>query len=151
MAKNRDDVAERDEVYLDTLLERWSRARQQGIVVGKALDTLETIAILGPLALWLQTASPAGTAQYHELLREATTILARRGAPQPERDARDWLMGLREHSGLLVERGVDAGDFCTSPFRSTWPPGDSSVCQRRSAGRASGRICMIPAGMRSST
>jgi hypothetical protein len=105
------------ELYLDTLLERWSRARQQGMVVGTALDTLETIAILGPLALWLQTSKPAGTTQYHELLREATAILARRGAVQAEREAHAWLTGLREHSGLLVERGVDAWGFLHLTFQ----------------------------------
>lgn len=104
-------------VYLDTLLEHWSRARQQGLVVGKALDTFDTIPLLGPLALWLQTTKPAGTAQYHDVLREVTRILTARGSQDPDREARSWLADLREHSGLLVQRGADAWGFLHLTFQ----------------------------------
>jgi hypothetical protein len=104
-------------VYLDTLLEHWSRTRQQGLVVGKALDTFDAIPILGPLALWLQTTKPAGTAQYHDVLREVTKILTDRGSQAPEREARSWLADLREHSGLLVQRGADAWGFLHLTFQ----------------------------------
>ncbi len=106
------------ELYARTLLESWNRARSlSGQMVGKSLDVLDTVKVMAPLALWLHGAKPNGTARFAELQRELRRIFTEREASDPEREARQWLLDVREHSGLLVEHGVDAWGFIHRTFQ----------------------------------
>ncbi|MBA3471338.1 MAG: HEAT repeat domain-containing protein [Herpetosiphonaceae bacterium] len=106
------------DLYARTLLESWNRARSlSGHIVGKALDVLDTVKVMAPLALWLHSARPDGTARFAELQRELRRIFTEREASDPEREALQWLIDVREHSGLLVERGADAWGFIHRTFQ----------------------------------
>lgn len=118
------------ESYLGTLLENWIDARSQGAREGSrnALDRLQAENVLIPLALWLHVNRPSGTARRAEFqrcvedVRLAEAGVSRDSATQPqlrlaEREADQFLRELRQMTGLLVERGLDAFGFLHPTFQ----------------------------------
>jgi HEAT repeat protein len=118
------------ESYLGTLLENWMVARSLGARERSrdALDRLEAENVLIPLAFWLHENRPSGTAGRAEVQRcledvrlgEAGTSRERATEPQlrqAEREADRFLRELREMTGLLVERGLDAFGFLHQTFQ----------------------------------
>ena len=99
------------ELYLRTLISAWSQARAlDKRPVGPQLDYLQTIAVLGPLALWLRQENPTAGLVPEELLVEWLTGHfkgedwgLRHGDAM--REARVFLDSVRKYSNLLLERG----------------------------------------------
>ncbi|MBM3131386.1 MAG: NACHT domain-containing protein, partial [Chloroflexi bacterium] len=110
------------ELYLKTLITAWSRARAlDKRPVGPLLDYLETIGVLGPLALWLRQENPTAGIVPEERLRE---WLAKhfqgdewglKPGPAAER-ARTFLASVRTYSNLLLERGQGRYGFIHLTF-----------------------------------
>jgi HEAT repeat protein len=127
--------------YSRILIETWNRVRSQaGRPVGKPLEFLTTAKILSSLALWLQQERPSGMARGMDVRRQLRNIfLTRRGYAVPdgdgrvkgskrpfppptviegaEREAETFLQDVREHSGLVVERGRDTYGFMHLTFQ----------------------------------
>jgi len=99
------------ELYLKTLITAWSKARAlDRRPVGPPLDYLQTISVLGPLALWLREENPtAGLVPKERLIEwlahhftgEDWGLLP---GPAAER-AIEFLESVRKYSNLLLERG----------------------------------------------
>ena len=110
------------ELYLKTLISSWSRARAlDKQPVGPALDYLETISILGPLALWLRETNPtAGLVSEEALLKWLKDYF--RGdewelpAHEAQTQARAFLQAVHHYSNLLVERGQGRYGFIHLTF-----------------------------------
>ncbi|NEQ66344.1 MAG: NACHT domain-containing protein [Symploca sp. SIO2D2] len=113
--------------YSRVLLETWNRVRSQsGIPVGKPLEFLSTAKVLSRLALWLQQHRPSGMARGREVQQQLCDYyLSRKGlsSPTPEeedaaaQEAQQFLQDVREHSGLLVERGKNTYGFMHLTFQ----------------------------------
>jgi formylglycine-generating enzyme required for sulfatase activity len=96
--------------YVETLLSSWNRARGLGRPPARDLDVVETVRILAPLALWMHEVNPGvGLVKQRELMQQLEAIYRERGEGNPERAARQFLSDVREHTGLLLERG--SGQF----------------------------------------
>jgi formylglycine-generating enzyme required for sulfatase activity len=68
--------------------------------------------ILAPLALWLHQTSPGLNLVKRELLlRQLAQIYSRQGYPDPEQAANRLLAGIRDQTGLLLERGEGEYSF----------------------------------------
>jgi formylglycine-generating enzyme required for sulfatase activity/energy-coupling factor transporter ATP-binding protein EcfA2 len=99
------------ELYLKTLISAWSKARAlDKKPVGPPLDYLQTIAVLGPLALWLRQENPtAGLVTEERLIEWLTQFFMgedwglRRG--EAAIHAREFLDSVHTYSNLLLERG----------------------------------------------
>ena len=105
------------EQYVRTLLSGWNRARGLGRPPSRDLDVVETVRVLAPLALWMHEESPgAGVVKREDLRRHLEGIFAAQGADDPEADARRFLADVREHAGLLVERGPGEYGFIHLTF-----------------------------------
>lgn len=104
--------------YIEALLKTWNQARSLGRPAGRDLDVVETIRLLAPLALWMHQTSPGvGLVKREPLRREMEKICAARGLPQPEQAARQLLDDVREHAGLLLERGAGEYGFIHLTFQ----------------------------------
>lgn len=104
--------------YIEALLKTWNQARSLGRSAGRDLDVVETIRLLAPLALWMHQTSPGvGLVKREPLRRELEKICAERGLPQPEQAARQLLDDVREHAGLLLERGAGEYGFIHLTFQ----------------------------------
>jgi hypothetical protein len=94
--------------YIEVLLSSWQLARglagpQPDL---RTLDVVETLQVLGPLALWMQESSPGqGLVQRHALQTRLTAIYTERGDPNPQAAATQLLTDAREAANLLIERG----------------------------------------------
>ena len=110
------------ELYLDTLIRVWNKARaldrQQ---IGPDMKFNDILAALGPLALWLRKENPtAGVVSERALLGELTRYYMgddwglNRG-PALEK-ACEFLQSVRRYSNLLVERGRDQYGFLHLTF-----------------------------------
>ena len=99
------------ELYLKTLISAWSKARAlDKKPVGPLLDYLQTIAVLGPLALWLRQENPtAGLVAEERLIEWLTQFFMgedwgyKRG--EAAKEAREFLDSVHTYSNLLLERG----------------------------------------------
>ncbi|MEN8168165.1 MAG: SUMF1/EgtB/PvdO family nonheme iron enzyme, partial [Pseudomonadota bacterium] len=92
--------------YVETLLYNWNQARSLAGRESHRLEVRETLRILAPLALWMHRTSPGvGLVKEGELHRELERICRDRGAQDPALEAETFLRGVREHSGLLLDRG----------------------------------------------
>ncbi|MBP7688936.1 MAG: NACHT domain-containing protein [Thermoflexales bacterium] len=99
------------ELYLKTLISAWSKARAlDKKPVGPPLDYLQTISVLGPLALWLRQENPTAGLVTEERLIEWLTLFFmgedwgdKRGAAA--KHAREFLDSVHTYSNLLLERG----------------------------------------------
>ena len=99
------------ELYLRTLITAWSKTRAlDKRPVGPPLDYLQTISVLGPLALWLREENPtAGLVPKERLVEWLTHYFAAEDwgllpGPAAER-ATEFLDSVRKYSNLLLERG----------------------------------------------
>ena len=103
--------------YVRILLSSWNRARGLGRPPSRDLDVVETVRVLAPLALWMHEESPgAGVVKREDLRRHLEGIFAAQDADDPEADARRFLADVREHAGLLVERGPGEYGFIHLTF-----------------------------------
>jgi formylglycine-generating enzyme required for sulfatase activity len=88
--------------YVETLIKHWNLARGSA----KDLDLLDTLRVLQPLALWMHESSPGeGLVNEGHLHRELQRIFAERKKRDPEKAAHQFLVDVREHTGLLLYRG----------------------------------------------
>ena len=110
------------ELYLKTLISAWSKARAlDRRPVGPPLDYLQTIAVLGPLALWLREENPtAGLVPEERLIDWLTEFFKGEdwGLKQGEamKQAREFLDSVRRYSNLLLERGQGRYGFIHLTF-----------------------------------
>jgi formylglycine-generating enzyme required for sulfatase activity len=103
--------------YVTTLLSTWNRARGLGRPPTHDLDVVQTMRMLAPLALWMHEASPGvGLVKREDLRRKLTAICAASGEPHPDQAARQFLDDVREHAGLLLERGPEEYGFIHLTF-----------------------------------
>jgi formylglycine-generating enzyme required for sulfatase activity len=92
--------------YVETLLKHWNLARSLDGRTGPGLDVLHTLRILAPLALWMHEKAPGvGLVKERELRTELEEIFRRRKEVDPEAAARKFVADVREHAGLLLDRG----------------------------------------------
>lgn len=91
---------------VEVLLKHWSLARNLAGRGGTELPVVETLRVLAPVALWMQKTSPgAGLVKEEDLRRELVRVLAERGQAEPAAAADKFLEDLRQHCGLLIDRG----------------------------------------------
>ncbi len=103
--------------YVRTLLSSWNRARGLGRPAANDVDVVQTVRILAPLALWMHRENPGvGLVKREALRRRLETIYQERGAERPEEAARQFLSDVREHAGLLLERGPGEYGFIHLTF-----------------------------------
>jgi len=92
--------------YVRTMLSSWNRARGLGRPPTRDLDVVQTVRVLAPLALWMHETNPGvGLVKREALRRHLEGIFAEQGAVEPLAAARRFLADMREHAGLLLERG----------------------------------------------
>jgi formylglycine-generating enzyme required for sulfatase activity/energy-coupling factor transporter ATP-binding protein EcfA2 len=107
------------ELYLKTLIGSWARARNlDGRPIG-AMDDVEAIKLLSPLAYWMHAEKPSGTAREHELethIAKYFTVKRGVGQDKAEDEARHFLNDIRRYAGLLTERGDRAFGFVHLTF-----------------------------------
>ena len=118
--------AELYENYVSTLLRSWNLARgldRRSAQSSPVPDVAATLRILEPLALWMHETSPGvGLVKEQALRRELVSIFRQAEAedaepPGAETMARDFLRDLREHAGLLIERGQRRYGFLHLTFQ----------------------------------
>jgi len=96
--------------YIETLLSSWNRARGLWRTSTPDLDVRRTVPILAEVALWMQQVDAGlGVVKRQDLQRRLEQIFQRLGAADPAAAATSFLVDVREHAGLLLERGL--GDF----------------------------------------
>ena len=104
--------------YVDTLLKHWNLARGLEERGGRDLDVFATLQVLAPLALWMHETSPGvGLVKREDVRRKLIEIFAGRGEEEPERRAQEFLADVREHAGLLLERGPGEYGFIHLTFQ----------------------------------
>jgi len=110
------------ELYLKTLISAWNKSRAlDKRPVGPPMDYLETVAVLGPLALWLREENPtAGLVIEERLIEWLTNYYAgdewRLPRGEAMKRAREFLDSVREYSNLLLERGQGRYGFIHLTF-----------------------------------
>jgi len=104
--------------YVTTLLSTWNRARSlSGRAPGRDLDEIQTVRILAPLALWMHEVSPGvGLVGREDMRRKLEELFTERGDSSPHQAARQFLMDVREHAALLLERGPGEYGFIHLTF-----------------------------------
>ncbi|MBI5839731.1 MAG: SUMF1/EgtB/PvdO family nonheme iron enzyme [Chloroflexi bacterium] len=104
--------------YVTTLLSTWNRARSlSGRAPGRDLDEIQTVRVLAPLALWMHEISPGvGLVGSEDMRRKLEELFAERGDVSPHQAARQFLMDVREHAALLLERGPGEYGFIHLTF-----------------------------------
>jgi HEAT repeat protein len=95
------------EIAAQTLLRDWQLHR--GIPGVKCVEENEALRLLGPLAFWLHAEKPTGMASKQEVRQRLAELLAKERGKEAddievERAVEDFLMRVREHTGLFVER-----------------------------------------------
>jgi formylglycine-generating enzyme required for sulfatase activity len=105
------------ERYVRTMLSSWNRARGLGRPPTRDLDVVQTVRVLAPLALWMHETNPGvGLVKREALRRHLEGVFAEQGAEEPEAAARRFLADVREHAGLLLERGPGQYGFIHLTF-----------------------------------
>ncbi len=110
------------ELYLRTLISAWNKSRAlDKRPVGPELDYLQTVRVLGPLALWLREKNPtAGLIAEEPLMEWLSDYFAgdewRLPRGQAAERARDFLESVRQYSNLLLERGQGRYGFIHLTF-----------------------------------
>lgn len=103
--------------YITALLSTWNRARGLGRPPSPDLDVVQTVRVLAPLALWMHEVSPGvGLVKREELRRRLAAIYTQSGEVAPDQAANAFLEDLREHVGLLLERGPGEYGFIHLTF-----------------------------------
>lgn len=112
--------AELYEIYLNTLVNTWARARNlDGLAIGP-MDELEVVKLLAPLAYWMHSERPAGTATREDLIQQAAAYYVDRrqcSDDEAQGQARETVLSLLQHSGLLTERGEGRFGFTHLSFQ----------------------------------
>ncbi len=104
--------------YVKTLIRHWNLARGLDKRSGCALDDVDTIRMLAPLALWMHTRSATvGIVPRAALCAELMRLLRLQCAEDPEKEARAFLDSVRTHTALLLERGQGAYGFIHLTFQ----------------------------------
>jgi formylglycine-generating enzyme required for sulfatase activity len=103
--------------YVRTMLSSWNRARGLGRPPTRDLDVIQTLRVLAPLALWMHETNPGvGLVKRETLRRHLEDSFEKQGAEEPEAAARRFLADVREHAGLLLERGPGQYGFIHLTF-----------------------------------
>jgi formylglycine-generating enzyme required for sulfatase activity len=103
--------------YVRTMLSSWNRARGLGRPPTRDLDVVQTVRILAPLALWMHETNPGvGLVKREALRRHLEDIFDGQGIDPPDAAARRFLADVREHAGLLLERGAGQYGFIHLTF-----------------------------------
>jgi len=104
--------------YVTTLLSTWNRARSLGgRAPGRDIDEIQTVRILAPLALWMHEVSPGvGLVGREDMRRKLEELFHERGDSSPHQAARQFLLDVREHAALLLERGPGEYGFIHLTF-----------------------------------
>ncbi len=103
--------------YVTTLLSTWNRARGLGRPPSHDLDVVQTMRVLAPLALWMHEVNPGvGLVKREDLRRKLVAIYTESGEPDADQAARQFLDDVREHAGLLLERGPEEYGFIHLTF-----------------------------------
>lgn len=104
--------------YVTTLLSTWNRARSlSGRAPGRDIDEIQTVRILAPLALWMHEVSPGvGLVGREDMRRKLEELFHERGDASPHQAARQFLLDVREHAALLLERGPGEYGFIHLTF-----------------------------------
>lgn len=104
--------------YVNTMLSTWNRARSlSGRAPGRAIDELQTVRILAPLALWMHEVSPGvGLVGREDMRRKLEELFLERSEASPHQAARQFLIDVREHAALLLERGPGEYGFIHLTF-----------------------------------
>ncbi len=104
--------------YVATLLKNWSLARGLDRGHSPDLDIVEIVPVLANLALWMHQISPGvGLVKTEDMRRRLEEIYSERGIAKPHRAAHQFLSGVREDAGLLVERGPEEYGFIHLTFQ----------------------------------
>jgi formylglycine-generating enzyme required for sulfatase activity len=104
--------------YVTTLLSTWNRARSlSGRAPGRDIDEVQTVRILAPLALWMHEISPGiGLVGREDMRRKLEELFHERGDASPHQAARQFMLDVREHAALLLERGPGEYGFIHLTF-----------------------------------
>jgi formylglycine-generating enzyme required for sulfatase activity len=103
--------------YVKTLLSSWNRARGLGRAPTRDLDVVQTVRVLAPLALWMHEENPGvGLVKREALRRRLEALFAEQQGADAEAAARQFLADVREHAGLLLERGPGEYGFIHLTF-----------------------------------
>lgn len=104
--------------YVSTLLSTWNRARSlSGRAPGRDIDEIQTVRILAPLALWMHEVSPGvGLVGREEMRRKLEELFHERGDVSPLQSARQFMLDVRDHAALLLERGPGEYGFIHLTF-----------------------------------
>lgn len=104
--------------YVTTLLSTWNRARSlSGRAPGRDIDEIQTLRILAPLALWMHEVSPGvGLVGSEEMRRKLEELFLERSDASPHQAARQFMLDVREHAALLLERGPGEYGFIHLTF-----------------------------------
>jgi len=103
--------------YVRTMLSSWNRTRGLGRPPSRELDVVQTMRTLAPLALWMHETNPgAGLVKREALRRHLEEIFTAQGTDDPPSAARRFLADVREHAGLLLERGPGEYGFIHLTF-----------------------------------
>jgi len=104
--------------YVNTLLSTWNRARSlSGRAPGHDIDEIQTLRILAPLALWMHEISPGvGLVGREDIRRKLEELYFERNESSPHQAARQFLIDVREHAALLLERGPGEYGFIHLTF-----------------------------------
>ena len=104
--------------YVTTLLSTWNRARSlSGRAPGRDIDEVQTVRILAPLALWMHEISPGiGLVGREDMRRTLEELFHERGDASPHQAARQFMLDVREHAALLLERGPGEYGFIHLTF-----------------------------------
>ncbi|MBK7449662.1 MAG: SUMF1/EgtB/PvdO family nonheme iron enzyme [Anaerolineales bacterium] len=104
--------------YVSTLLSTWNRARSiSGRAPGRDIDEIQTVRILAPLALWMHEVSPGvGLVGREDMRRKLEELFHERGESSPHQASRQFMLDVREHAALLLERGPGEYGFIHLTF-----------------------------------
>ena len=109
--------AELYEEYIKILIHQWNLARSLGNRPAYLPDPAQVVKVLAPLALWIHENSPGvGLAQDEEMRRKVTELFAQSGEPDAEAATRRFVVDVRDHANLLVERGYREYGFLHLTF-----------------------------------
>jgi formylglycine-generating enzyme required for sulfatase activity/energy-coupling factor transporter ATP-binding protein EcfA2 len=105
------------EQYVQSLLQGWLYGRSPGFVPAALPNEIALRRLLKPLALWMQQTAPGqGLVADTALLSWLRSRFQDRGEPDPEQAAEAFLHDVREHSGLLIDRGGNRFGFLHLTF-----------------------------------
>jgi len=104
--------------YVNTMLSTWNRARSlSGRAPGRDIDEIQTVRILAPLALWMHEVNPGiGLVGREDMRRKLEELFLERSEASPYQAARQFLIDVREHAALLLERGPGEYGFIHLTF-----------------------------------